>query len=71
VDYITADIPKERLDAFVVTGIDFCGPFLYKSEVRYRFYMASNDLYALEEGRGRFGLIMQPTLLALAMSCSN
>jgi len=31
-----ADLPKERLDgshAFEVTGIDFCGPFLYKSEV--------------------------------------
>jgi len=32
-----AHLPKERLDgshAFEVTGIDFCGPFLYKSEVR-------------------------------------
>jgi len=32
-----ADLPKERLDgshAFEVTGIDFCGPFFYKSEVR-------------------------------------
>ncbi|XP_070068033.1 uncharacterized protein [Drosophila takahashii] len=35
-----ADLPKERLDgshAFEVTGIDFCGPFLYKSEVRMSF----------------------------------
>jgi len=32
-----ADLPKERLDgshAFEVTGIDFCGPFFYKSEAR-------------------------------------
>ncbi|XP_043064461.1 uncharacterized protein LOC122320332 [Drosophila ficusphila] len=32
-----ADLPKERLDgshAFEVTGIDFCGPFFYKPEVR-------------------------------------
>jgi len=102
VEHIIADLPKEQLDgshAVEVTGIDFCGPFFYKSEarskppvkcyvsfvsprrliiwswsrisLRYRFYLASNDLYALEEGRGRFGLIMQPTLLALAMSCSN
>jgi len=31
------DLPKERHDgshAFEVTGIDFCGPFFYKSEVR-------------------------------------
>jgi len=33
--------------------------------------MASKDEYELEEGRGRFGLIVQPTLLALAMSWSN
>jgi len=34
VEHIVADLPKERLDgsqAFKVTGIDFCGPFLYKS----------------------------------------
>ncbi|XP_043064464.1 uncharacterized protein LOC122320335 [Drosophila ficusphila] len=32
-----ADLPKERLDgshAFEVTGIDFCGSFIYKPEVR-------------------------------------
>jgi len=37
VEHIMADLPKERLDgsqAFKVTGIDFCGPFLYKSEMR-------------------------------------
>jgi len=36
-EHIMADLPKERLNgshAFEVTGIDFCGPFFYKSEVR-------------------------------------
>jgi len=39
VEHIMADLPKIRLDgshAFEVTGIDFYGPFLYKSEVRSR-----------------------------------
>jgi len=37
VEHIMADLPKDRLDgshAFEVTGKDFCGPFLYKSEVQ-------------------------------------
>ncbi|XP_043063573.1 uncharacterized protein LOC122319825 [Drosophila ficusphila] len=37
VEHVMADLPKERLDgshAFEVTGIDFCGPFFYKPEVR-------------------------------------
>jgi len=37
VEHIMADLPKERLDgshAFEVTGIDFCGPFFYRSEAR-------------------------------------
>jgi len=37
VEHIMANLPKERFDGshvFEVTGIDFCGPFLYKSEVR-------------------------------------
>jgi len=39
VEHIMADLPKIRLDgshAFEVTGIDFYGPVLYKSEVRSR-----------------------------------
>jgi len=39
VEHILADLPKEPIDgshAFEVTGINFCGPFLYKSEVRSR-----------------------------------
>jgi len=37
VEHIMAGLPKERVDgshAFEVTGIDFCGSFLYKSVVR-------------------------------------
>jgi len=37
VEHIMVDLPKERLDgsyAFEVTGIEFCGPFFYKSEAR-------------------------------------
>ncbi|XP_044313286.1 uncharacterized protein LOC123037287 [Drosophila rhopaloa] len=36
---IMANLPKERLEcvrAFAVSGVDYCGPFLYKSEVRTR-----------------------------------
>ncbi|XP_053968990.1 uncharacterized protein LOC128870401 [Anastrepha ludens] len=32
-----ADLPKERIQAsrpFIVTGVDYCGPFYYKPEVR-------------------------------------
>jgi len=31
-----ANLPKERLEclwAFAVSGVDYCGPFFYKSEV--------------------------------------
>ncbi|KAH8404957.1 hypothetical protein KR222_010205, partial [Zaprionus bogoriensis] len=34
-----ADLPKDRVSAtstFMVTGLDFCGPFHYKSEIRNR-----------------------------------
>ncbi|XP_043064523.1 uncharacterized protein LOC122320480 [Drosophila ficusphila] len=34
-----ADLPKERVDsckAFTVTGVDYCGPFMYKPEGRKR-----------------------------------
>ncbi|XP_070067218.1 uncharacterized protein [Drosophila virilis] len=34
-----ADLPADRLDTsypFMVTGVDYCGPFFYKSEVRNR-----------------------------------
>jgi len=37
VEHIMADLPKERLDGshvFKVTGIDYCGQFLFKSVVR-------------------------------------
>jgi len=36
-EHIMTDLPRERLDeshAFEVTGIDFWGPFFYKSEAR-------------------------------------
>ncbi|XP_053969231.1 uncharacterized protein LOC128870603 [Anastrepha ludens] len=32
-----ADLPKERIQttrAFMITGVDYCGPFYYKSEIR-------------------------------------
>lgn len=38
-DQIMADLPVDRVTesrAFVVTGVDYCGPFSYKSEVRNR-----------------------------------
>ncbi|XP_044315178.1 uncharacterized protein LOC123037609 [Drosophila rhopaloa] len=37
---IMANLPKERLEcvrAFAVSGVDYCGPFFYKSEVRTRY----------------------------------
>ncbi|XP_041450598.1 uncharacterized protein LOC121404670 [Drosophila obscura] len=37
--HIMADLPKDRVNAsyvFAVTGVDFCGPFFFKSEVRTR-----------------------------------
>ncbi|XP_054745734.1 uncharacterized protein LOC129250115 [Anastrepha obliqua] len=37
VEHIMADLPKERIQAsrpFIVTGVDYCGPFYYKPEVR-------------------------------------
>ncbi|XP_044573592.1 uncharacterized protein LOC123257730 [Drosophila ananassae] len=36
-EHVMGDLPKERVEGyqvFDVTGIDFCGPFFYKSEVR-------------------------------------
>jgi len=39
VEPMMASLPKERLEAvraFTVTGVDYCGPFFYKSEVRTR-----------------------------------
>ncbi|XP_070067157.1 uncharacterized protein [Drosophila virilis] len=38
-EHIMADLPADRLDTsypFMVTGVDYCGPFFYKSEVRNR-----------------------------------
>ncbi|XP_033241627.1 uncharacterized protein [Drosophila pseudoobscura] len=38
-EQIMADLPVDRVSesrAFLVTGVDYCGPFLYKSEVRNR-----------------------------------
>jgi len=38
-EHIMTDLPKDRVTgshAFMVTGIDFCGPLYYKSEVRNR-----------------------------------
>ncbi|XP_049309690.1 uncharacterized protein LOC125777833 isoform X1 [Bactrocera dorsalis] len=37
VEHIMADLPKERIHAsrpFIVTGIDYCGPFYFKPETR-------------------------------------
>ncbi|XP_054725518.1 uncharacterized protein LOC129235611 [Anastrepha obliqua] len=37
VEHIMANLPKERIQAsrpFIVTGVDYCGPFYYKPEVR-------------------------------------
>ncbi|XP_041450599.1 uncharacterized protein LOC121404671 [Drosophila obscura] len=39
VEHIMGDLPKERLEgsrAFEVTGVDYCGPFFYRSEIRTR-----------------------------------
>ncbi|KAH8410531.1 hypothetical protein KR222_007552, partial [Zaprionus bogoriensis] len=39
VEHMMADLPKDRVSAtstFMVTGLDFCGPFHYKSEIRNR-----------------------------------
>ncbi|KAH8404550.1 hypothetical protein KR009_006496, partial [Drosophila setifemur] len=36
-EHMMADLPKDRVTVtttFMVTGLDFCGPFYYKSEVR-------------------------------------
>ncbi|XP_054745591.1 uncharacterized protein LOC129249953 [Anastrepha obliqua] len=36
-EHIMADLPKERIQttrAFMITGVDYCGPFYYKSEIR-------------------------------------
>ncbi|XP_070067071.1 uncharacterized protein [Drosophila virilis] len=38
-EHIMTDLPADRLDTsypFMVTGVDYCGPFFYKSEVRNR-----------------------------------
>ncbi|XP_054746486.1 uncharacterized protein LOC129251137 [Anastrepha obliqua] len=36
-EHIMADLPKERIQAsraFIVTGVDYCGPFYFKPETR-------------------------------------
>ncbi|KAH8418893.1 hypothetical protein KR009_004600, partial [Drosophila setifemur] len=36
-EHMMADLPKDRVTAtstFMVTGLDFCGPFYYKSKIR-------------------------------------
>ncbi|XP_036347613.1 uncharacterized protein LOC118756991 [Rhagoletis pomonella] len=38
-EHIMADLPDDRVNtsyAFMVTGVDFCGPFYYKNEIRNR-----------------------------------
>ncbi|XP_032294718.2 uncharacterized protein [Drosophila virilis] len=38
-EHIMADLPADRLNTsypFMVTGVDYCGPFYYKNEVRNR-----------------------------------
>jgi len=60
VEHIMADLPKKRLNgshASKVTGIDFCGPFFYKSEARnkppvkcyvcYSFVVNQGSLYGI------------------------
>lgn len=39
VEHIMGELPKDRFagcKAFLVTGVDFCGPILYRSEIRTR-----------------------------------